>query len=107
MPLLHYCAQLGIVSSNLVKMLAHQMDEEYLGQLAIEFGKIILPLVMVSQGHRVFFQQLQMGTGSQPYFSRRVSAVPTYLGSLTLQATIKTRLAHGSRLMLMSARRGK
>ena len=64
MPLLHYCAQLGIVSSNLVKMLAYQMDEEYLGQLAIEFGKIILLLVMAyHRGYRVFFSHCKWEQG--------------------------------------------
>ena len=38
MPLLHYCAESGILSRNLVKALSHQMDEEFLGQLAVEFG---------------------------------------------------------------------
>ena len=40
MPLLHYCAELGILNRNLVKLLAHQMDEEFQGQLAVEFGKL-------------------------------------------------------------------
>ena len=40
MPLLHYCAELGILNQNLVKLLAPQTDEEFLGQLAIELGKL-------------------------------------------------------------------
>ena len=64
MPLLHYCAQLGILSSNLVKMLAHQLDEEYLGQLAVEFGEIILLLVMAYHwGYRVFFSNCKWEQG--------------------------------------------
>ena len=43
MPLLHYCAELGILNHNLVKMLARQTDEEFQGQLAVELGKISLP----------------------------------------------------------------
>ena len=84
MPLLHYCGQLGILSSNLVKMLADQMEEEYFGQLAIEFGKIEIVEHQGSEITHHVFQPLQMGTGSRPYFSRRVSAVPTYSGSSTL-----------------------
>ena len=54
MPLLHYCAELGILNPNLVKLLAHQIDEEFYGQLAIELGILDCKLYLCKLSYLLF-----------------------------------------------------